>query len=110
MFAQLKHLAIQSDIADGLHRFYADLFGMESFQGGGSGAVTDGNIGLSFTHRSPGRQAGLDHFGLDVEDMEVVRGRLEKSFPTVELLQRPPTRTFTSSSGPENPTTARPTT
>ena len=94
MFAQLKHVAIQSDIADGLHRFYADLFGMESFRGEGSGAVTDGNIGMSFTHRSPGRQAGLDHFGFDVEDMEVVRGRLEKSFPTVELLQRPPTRTY----------------
>ena len=94
MFAQLKHVAIQSDIADDLHRFYADLFHMESFRGEGSGALSDGNIGLNFNRRSPGRQAGLDHFGFDVEDVDVVRSRLKKSFPSVELLQRPPTRPY----------------
>ena len=94
MFAQMKHVAIQSDIAVDLHRFYTDLFHMESFRGDGSGAVTDGHIGLNFNHRTPGRQAGLDHFGFDVEDMDVVRGRVASSFPSVDVLTRPASRQY----------------
>ncbi|MCY4582895.1 MAG: hypothetical protein OXE50_08905 [Chloroflexi bacterium] len=94
MNTQIKHLAIQSDIWDKLYGFYSELFHMTSFNPDNQGAVTDGNIGLNFNQRSPGRQAGLDHWGFDVDDLDAVKVRLGESYPSVELLQRPPTRPY----------------
>src|SRR4030095_13838321 len=41
-----------------------------------------------------GRAAGLDHFGIEVEDVETVFDRMRTSYPSVKWLQRPSNRPF----------------
>ena len=41
-----------------------------------------------------GRQAGLEHFGLEVEDVEKVSARLREKYPSVQLIKRPTNRPF----------------
>jgi catechol 2,3-dioxygenase-like lactoylglutathione lyase family enzyme len=41
-----------------------------------------------------GRQAGLEHFGLEVEDVEKVSARLREKYPAVQLIKRPTNRPF----------------
>src|SRR5438105_14538728 len=56
--------------------------------------VGDGYVGLNINPRRAGRPAGLDHFGIEVEDVETVFHRLRKSYPTVKWLKRPSNRPF----------------
>ena len=81
MFAKLKHVAIVSDRFTLLGRFYESLFGMRSSKPSsdeprGAAVVGDGYVGLNINSRAPGRQSGLDHFGFEVEDVEIVYARL----------------------------------
>ncbi len=100
MFAKLKHIAIITDQYALQGTFYRELFGMSSAAKRQSESraitVTDGYVGLNFNPRKAGRHAGLDHFGLDVEDIERVRTRLREKYPAIEVLQRPGTRPFAS--------------
>jgi catechol 2,3-dioxygenase-like lactoylglutathione lyase family enzyme len=41
-----------------------------------------------------GRQAGFDHFGIQVEDIELVRERVAKKYPKVGIIARPSNRPF----------------
>jgi catechol 2,3-dioxygenase-like lactoylglutathione lyase family enzyme len=56
--------------------------------------VSDGYVGLNINPRKAGRAAGLDHFGLEVEDVEAVLARLRERHPAIQVLQRPATRPF----------------
>jgi catechol 2,3-dioxygenase-like lactoylglutathione lyase family enzyme len=100
MFAKIKHIAIITDQYALQGTFYREVFGMNSSAKRQSDAraitVSDGYVGLNFNPRKAGRQAGLDHFGLDVEDIELVRKRLSEHYPAIEVLQRPSTRPFAS--------------
>src|ERR1044072_1152486 len=84
MFAQMRHMAIVTSNANTEGDFYRDVFGMRrsSLQrAGGAVVVGDGYIGLNLNPRAPGRQAGFDHFGFEVEDVEVVFSRLKEKYP-----------------------------
>ena len=97
MRAQLKHLAIVSDNYLLLGHFYQALFGLRSFAGArpdGAIAVTDGYVGLNINPRAPGRQAGLDHFGFEVDDVETVFARVRERYPQIAFLKRPSNRPF----------------
>ena len=99
MFAKLKHLAILSDKYNLLGRFYEGMFGMKPSQNArpfGAVVVRDGYVGLNINPRKgkAGRQAGLDHFGFEVEDVNVVFERLKKDYPDIKVLNRPSTRPF----------------
>ena len=99
MFAKLKHLAIVSDQYALLGRFYEALFGMKPSPDNhpaGAIVVSDGYIGLNINPRKgkAGRQAGLDHFGFEVEDVDRVFTRLRENYPAVEVLKRPGSREF----------------
>jgi catechol 2,3-dioxygenase-like lactoylglutathione lyase family enzyme len=99
MFAKLKHLAIVSDQYTLLGRFYEGMFGMKPSQNArpfGAVVVRDGYVGLNINPRKgkAGRQAGLDHFGFEVEDVNVVFDRLKKDYPSINVLKRPSTRPF----------------
>ena len=50
----------------------------------------DGYVGLNFNPRMPGRPGptGLDHFGIEVEDIENSFAMAEKNYPTVEWVKR----------------------
>lgn len=97
MFAQLRHMAIVSSNCDQEGDFYRDVFGMKRSalqRAGGAVVVGDGYVGLNLNPRAPGRQAGFDHFGFEVQDVEVVFARLKDKYPKCEVLKRPSNRPF----------------
>jgi catechol 2,3-dioxygenase-like lactoylglutathione lyase family enzyme len=97
MFAQMKHLAIVSSNVNVEGDFYRDVFGLKRSgmaRAGGAVVVRDGYVGVNINPRAPGRQAGFDHFGFEVEDVELVFSRLKQNHPAVRVLKRPGNRPF----------------
>jgi catechol 2,3-dioxygenase-like lactoylglutathione lyase family enzyme len=97
MFAKINHVAIVSDNYAQLAKFYEAVFGMTtSAKARPARAVTvgDGYVGLNINPRRAGRSAGLDHFGIEVEDSEACFSRIGAKYPTVKWLKRPSTRPF----------------
>jgi catechol 2,3-dioxygenase-like lactoylglutathione lyase family enzyme len=97
MFAQIKHMAIVSSNVNLEGDFYRDVFQLKRSglaRAGGAVVVRDGYVGLNLNPRAPGRQAGFDHFGFEVQDVELVFSRLKEKYPTVRVLKRPGNRPF----------------
>ena len=96
MTAKLKHIALVSDNYALQGKFYEAAFGMRTAadpRPERAVTVSDGYVGLNINPRKPGRPAGLDHFGLEVDELEPVLERLRKN-PEVEVVGRPSTRPF----------------
>ena len=100
MGSKLNHLAITTDHYTHLGMFYRAILGMKS-----SGdtarelsaiSVGDGYTGMTLIPRRGGRKAGLDHFGIQVEDLDAVRAKCERKYPDIEFVKRPGNRPFTS--------------
>ena len=100
MFGKLNHLAITSDHYTLLGMFYRAAFGLNSSGDTareiGAISVGDGYVGMTLIPRRGGRRAGLDHFGIEVEDLERVRQRVAKKYPDIEIVKRPGNRPFAS--------------
>lgn len=124
MISKIKHVAIMCQNAPRLSRFYEYLFAMNSARAYKSTAaedeaakkfgfpelrskrvakpydatviVTDGNIGLAFLRRRPGYPGGMDHFGIEVDDIETVVARMKEKYPKVGMVKRPSNRPFAS--------------
>ena len=97
MFARLNHIAITTDHYAINAKFYEALFGLRTAKKprpARAVVVSDGYVGMNIIPRREGRTAGLDHFGLEVQDVEEVRARVAKFDPTIKLLKRPPVRPF----------------
>jgi catechol 2,3-dioxygenase-like lactoylglutathione lyase family enzyme len=97
VFTKINHLAIISDNYTTSAKFYEAMFGMSTSPGTRSEramTVGDGYLGLNINPRSTGRPARLDHFGVEVEDVERVFAALRRSYPSVNWLQRPSNRPF----------------
>jgi catechol 2,3-dioxygenase-like lactoylglutathione lyase family enzyme len=97
MFSKINHVAIVSDHYAQLAQFYEAVFGMRASaktRAGRAVTVGDGYVGLNINPRRAGRSAGLDHFGIEVEDVETVFDRMRKYYPGVKWLQRPSNRPF----------------
>src|ERR1044072_4605347 len=97
MPAKIKHIAIVSDQYALEGRFYEAVFGMRSAadkRPERAVTVSDGTVGLNINPRKAGRPAGLDHFGLEVDEVEPVLARLRAKYPAVEVVRRPRTRPF----------------
>jgi catechol 2,3-dioxygenase-like lactoylglutathione lyase family enzyme len=97
MFSKINHVAIVSENYAVLAKFYEATFGMKPAAKANpvrAVNVGDGYVGLNINPRRAGRVAGLDHFGIQVEDAETVFDRMRKHYPTVKWLQRPSTRPF----------------
>ncbi len=97
MPSRIKHVAIVSENYALLGKFYEALFGMKASANArpdSAVAVSDGYIGMNVNPRSPGRQAGFDHFGIEVDDVEAIAERVRAKYPTVRLLKRPSNRPF----------------
>jgi predicted enzyme related to lactoylglutathione lyase len=98
MFAKLNHVALISDNYASQGVFYKALFDLKSgstarFEAS-SMAIGDGYVGMQIIPRFPGRQAGFDHFGIQVEDVDAVRERVAKKWPHIEITERPGNRPF----------------
>ena len=97
MFAKINHVAIVSERYALLAKFYEAVFGMKL-----SGTknpvramtVGDGYVGLNINPRKAGRPAGLDHFGVEVEDVEKVFDKMRSKYPDSAWIVRPSTRPF----------------
>ncbi len=92
MPAKIKHLAISSAHAEETVKFYETLFGLKRNRN----VVSDGYVGINVNGRGPGRQAGFDHFGMEVDDIERVAALAAERFPNAEYVRRPSTRPFAS--------------
>lgn len=97
MFSKINHVAIVSEHYAKSAQFYQAVFGMhtsEKTRPGRALTVGDGYVGLNINPRRAGRAAGLDHFGIEVEDAETAFDRMRKKYPTVKWLKRPSNRPF----------------
>ena len=97
MLSKINHVAIVSEDYAQLAQFYQAAFGMKTSdktRPGRAVTVRDGYVGLNINPRRAGRKAGLDHFGIEVEDAETVYDRMRTKYPTVKWLKRPATRPF----------------
>jgi catechol 2,3-dioxygenase-like lactoylglutathione lyase family enzyme len=97
MGAKINHIAIVAENYAQVAQFYQFIFGFRAppeqkvFN-----AVTigDGYVGLNLNPRRPARNAGLDHFGIEVEDVEHTMDRLKQRYPEVHVLKRLGNRKF----------------
>jgi catechol 2,3-dioxygenase-like lactoylglutathione lyase family enzyme len=122
MKSTITHIAIMSHNAPRLCKFYECLFALtaansqmsfeaqeERARGFGCPTLSskrvakpydwtvwagDGNIGVAFLRRRPGYPAGLDHFGIETDDIDEIFKRIEKLYPDVGIVKRPSNRSF----------------
>lgn len=97
MPAKINHVAIMSGNYALEAKFYESMFGLKgSPKGRPARAVSigDGYVGLNINPRRAGRPGRLDHFGIQVDDLEATVARIRKHYPEVEILKRPSTRPF----------------
>jgi predicted enzyme related to lactoylglutathione lyase len=95
--AKINHLAITTENYTRAAKFYELAFGMKSspkWESLSAIAVSDGYVGLNFNSRSAARSARLDHFGIEIGDVEAVLERMREKYPKVQWLQRPASRPF----------------
>jgi catechol 2,3-dioxygenase-like lactoylglutathione lyase family enzyme len=97
MPAKLNHVAIASDHYAINGRFYEALFGMKPSskpRPARSVVIGDGYVGMNCIPRRDGRYSGLDHFGIEVEDVEETIARIKRFDPSLSAVKRPPIRPF----------------
>ncbi len=97
MTAKINHLAIVSENYAALGKFYEAVFGMKTSgrqRPGRAVTVGDGYIGLNINPRREGRMARLDHFGIEVDEVEPVLEKMRTRYPRLKWLKRPSTRPF----------------
>ena len=97
MAAKINHVAIASDYYAVNARFYQSLFEMRTSskpRPARSVSVGDGYVGLNCIPRRDGRYSGLDHFGIEVEDIADTLARIERFDRTLSALKRPPIRPY----------------
>ena len=97
---KLNHIASITLDPITVGKFYADIFDM-SFESrsvliGYSATARDGYVGLNFNPILPGRPGplGLDHFGIEVEDIQQSFANAEKNYHDVEWVKRSGSRPY----------------
>lgn len=97
MFAKINHVAIVSQQYALLANYYQAIFGMRTSANFKRAVraitVGDGYVGLNINPRKAGRPAALDHFGVEVEDVETVLDRI-RTYKGADYIERPSTRPF----------------
>jgi catechol 2,3-dioxygenase-like lactoylglutathione lyase family enzyme len=91
MKASINHFTIVSENNYALGRYYEGFFHMRP--AGAQGAVEDvrigdGQVGLNIKPRLAGYRAHLDHFGIEVDDMDLALKRIREGYPKIECLER----------------------
>jgi catechol 2,3-dioxygenase-like lactoylglutathione lyase family enzyme len=97
MGTKINHVAIVSETYGNTAQFYQAVFGFRSpsqQRNFNSATVGDGYVGLNINPRRPARPAGLDHFGVEVDDVQSVLSTMKDKYPNCHALQRPSNRPF----------------
>jgi catechol 2,3-dioxygenase-like lactoylglutathione lyase family enzyme len=90
---KIQHIAIVSPKRDALVEFYKKAFGMKQVEGEGSAVyLSDGAVNLALIQQYPGRDAGLYHFGFEVQDIEALKKALKEAGFESEIQKRPRNR------------------
>ena len=92
MKAKFNHLTILSEDHYALGRFYEGFFHMRPTAKNGATEdvrLGDGSIGLNIKPRLPGHAAQLDHFGIEVDDLDLARARVSEHYPNSSVLDAP---------------------
>jgi predicted enzyme related to lactoylglutathione lyase len=100
MSAKLNHLAITTDNYTTLGMFYRAYFDMtvsgDTDRERRAISVGDGYVGVTLIPRRAGRRAGIDHFGIEVEDFDTTCAKLAERYPDIQVVERPSGRPFAS--------------
>lgn len=103
MRAQINHMAMNNPNWPMMARFYEAMFGLKpsgkTSRPANGVSVGDGYVGLNINPLRDGYVGGLDHFGMQVEDIEEARARMQRKFPKADIVKRPSTRPFAQYSG-----------
>lgn len=97
MGTKINHVAIVSDAYAMAQQFYQAMFGFKapSVQKNFTAAtVGDGYVGININPRRPARPAGLDHFGVEIDDLDEFLETLGSKYPECKPLKRPSNRPF----------------
>lgn len=97
MAAKINHVAIATDYYAMNARFYQALFDMKTTKKprpARAVPVGDGYVGLNCIPRRDGRLSGLDHFGIEVDDIPEALARIERFDRTITAVKRPPIRPY----------------
>ncbi|HEY7163339.1 MAG TPA: VOC family protein [Candidatus Binatia bacterium] len=122
MASRIKHIGIMSQNAPRLFKFYECLFDLRKAASEASPSLeaeharsfgypvlaskrvaspfdrtiiaSDGNIGVAFNRRRPGYAGGLDHFGIQVDELDGTFARIKEKYPSVGVVKRPSNRPF----------------
>lgn len=105
MRTKIQHVAIVSENFARETRFYEAVFGMRRSRPGSAEeekaiqtnyalSISDGYVGMTVIGRKPGYAPGLHHFGIDVDDINEARGRIQEKYPAIAVLNRPSNRPF----------------
>ena len=97
MGTRINHVAIVSDAYAMAQQFYQAVFGFRppSVQKNFTAAtVGDGYVGININPRRPARPAGLDHFGVEIDDAAAFKDKLASKYPDCKPLKRPSNRPY----------------
>ena len=97
MPVRVNHIAIASDHYAINGKFYESLFGMKPSskpRPARSVVLGDGYTGMNVIPRREGRYSGLDHFGIEVDDLDDTIARIAKFDSSLHAVKRPPIRPF----------------
>jgi catechol 2,3-dioxygenase-like lactoylglutathione lyase family enzyme len=97
MASQINHVAIMSESFAMVAQFYQAVFGFQpppKQTNFGAITVGDGYTGVNINPRRPGRPARLDHFGIQVDDIDAVLDTFKSKHPMIHVLKRPANRPF----------------
>jgi catechol 2,3-dioxygenase-like lactoylglutathione lyase family enzyme len=90
---KIRHVAIASSDPEKLSEFYKKAFGMRQVQGmGGAIYLSDGSINLALNKVYIGREAGIYHFGVEMENIEDLKKKLKDAGASSEVQKRPRNR------------------
>ncbi|MEE2655588.1 MAG: hypothetical protein VX434_07495, partial [Pseudomonadota bacterium] len=90
---KLNHIASITLDPITVGKFYATIFDMSfdyrSSRIGYASTAREGYVGLNFNPSMPGRPGpiGLDHFGIEVDDINNSFANAEKDYPEVEWVK-----------------------
>lgn len=94
MAARINLVASVSNNPTPVATLYETIFGMELDQAlrppEFGEFLTDGNVTLNVRPRLAGHRVGLDHFGIQVDDMAAVFDTLKRDYPAIGWVVQPP--------------------
>ncbi|MGE0653407.1 MAG: VOC family protein [Alphaproteobacteria bacterium] len=97
MATMINHVAIMSESFAMVAQFYQAVIGFQpppSQTNFGAITIGDGYVGVNINPRRPGRPARLDHFGVQVDDVDEVLDTFKRKYTSVHVLKRPSNRPF----------------